>query len=49
MKELLQQAVGNELIHCQKLSMKTKHTPPIPPHPAPPPQKKKKERKKTKV
>ena len=25
MKELLQQTVGNELIHCQKLSRKTKH------------------------
>ena len=25
MKELLQQTVGNELIHCQKLSGKTKH------------------------
>ena len=25
MKELLQQTVGNELIHCQKLSVNTKH------------------------
>ena len=25
MKELLQQTVGNELIHCQKLSGKTNH------------------------
>ena len=25
MKELLQQTVGNELIHCEKLSGKTKH------------------------
>ena len=25
MKELLQQTVGNDLIHCQKLSGKTKH------------------------
>ena len=25
MKELLQQTVGNELIHCQMLSGKTKH------------------------
>ena len=25
MKELLQQAVGNELIHCRKLLGKTKH------------------------
>ena len=25
MKELLQQIVGNELIHCQKLSGKTNH------------------------
>ena len=25
MKEILQQTVGNELIHCQKLSRKTKY------------------------
>ena len=41
MKELLQQAVGNELIHCQKLSMKTKHAPPNAP-----PKKKNKRKKK---